>query len=160
MSISPNVPSPQESYHYESAGTPRWIAVLFGLLFAAIAVLGYVGHQAETRLEGDLSKQEDNNKLIQAQLEQANTRLADLKGHLDVTEQKIGMTRAELLKVFTTEGGLSTATHRTFVYRDCAHLKIDVDFNLSDSKQNALEERPTDTISKISKPYLDWSICD
>jgi len=70
--------------------------VLFGLLFAAIAVLGYVGHQAETRLEGDLSKQEDNNKLIQAQLEQANTRLADLKGHLDVTEQKIGMTRAEL----------------------------------------------------------------
>jgi multidrug efflux pump subunit AcrA (membrane-fusion protein) len=96
MSISPNVPSPQESYHYESAGTPRWIAVLFGLLFAAIAVLGYVGHQAETRLEGDLSKQEDNNKLIQAQLEQANTRLADLKGHLDVTEQKIGMTRAEL----------------------------------------------------------------
>ncbi|MGA2421876.1 MAG: hypothetical protein ABSG69_17515, partial [Candidatus Acidiferrum sp.] len=27
---------------------------------------------------------------------QANTRLADLKGHLDVTEQKIGMTRAEL----------------------------------------------------------------
>jgi len=73
---------------------------------------------------------------------------------------KPGMTRAELLKVFTTEGGLSTATHRTFVYRDCAHLKIDVDFNLSDSKQNALEERPTDTISKISKPYLDWSICD
>jgi chromosome segregation ATPase len=31
-----------------------------------------------------------------AQLEQANTRLADLKGHLEVTEQKIGMTRAEL----------------------------------------------------------------
>ena len=39
MSISPNVPNPQESYHYESAGTPRWIAVLFGLLFAAIAVV-------------------------------------------------------------------------------------------------------------------------
>jgi cell division protein FtsB len=96
MSISPNVPSPQESYHYESAGTPRWIAVLFGVLFAAVAVLGFVGHEAQTKLEGDLSKQEDQNKVITAQLEQANTRLADLKGHLEVTEQKIGMTRAEL----------------------------------------------------------------
>jgi cell division protein FtsB len=96
MSISPNVPNPQESYHYESPGTPRWIAVLFGLLFAAVAVLGYMGHQTETKLETDLSKQEDQNKVISAQLEQANTRLADLKGHLEVTEQKIGMTRAEL----------------------------------------------------------------
>ena len=96
MSISPNVPSPQESYHYESAGTPRWIAVLFGVLFAAIAVVAYVGHQSQARLESDLSKQEDANKVMTAQLEQANSRLADLKGHLDVTEQKIGMTRAEL----------------------------------------------------------------
>jgi len=96
MSISPNVPSPQESYHYESSGTPRWIAVLFGLLFAGVAVVGYMGHQTETKLESELSKQEDQNKVISAQLEQANSRLADLKGHLDVTEQKIGMTRAEV----------------------------------------------------------------
>ncbi|HTX22361.1 MAG TPA: hypothetical protein VMD27_10975 [Candidatus Aquilonibacter sp.] len=73
---------------------------------------------------------------------------------------KPGMTRAELLKVFTMEGGFSTATHRTFIYRGCPYIKVDVDFNLSDPKQNALEERPTDTISKISKPYLDWSIGD
>jgi hypothetical protein len=73
---------------------------------------------------------------------------------------KPGMTRAELLKVFTTEGGLSTATHRTFVYRDCPCIKVDIDFNLSDPKQNALEEHPTDTISKISKPYLEWSFSD
>ncbi len=73
---------------------------------------------------------------------------------------KPGMTRAELLKVFTTEGGLATATRRTFIYRGCPYIKVDVDFTLSDSKQNALEERPTDTINKISKPYLDWSIGD
>src|SRR5580692_11494776 len=73
---------------------------------------------------------------------------------------KPGMTRAELLKVFTTEGGLSTATHRTFVYRGCPYIKVDVDFTLSDSKQNAVDERPTDTINKMSKPYLDWSIGD
>jgi hypothetical protein len=74
---------------------------------------------------------------------------------------KSGMTRAELLRVFTTEGGLSTATHRTFVYRGCPYIKVDVDFTASDPNQKmVVEERPTDTISKMSKPYLDWSISD
>jgi hypothetical protein len=73
---------------------------------------------------------------------------------------KPGMTRAELSKVFTTEGGLSTAKHRTFVYRGCPYIKIDVDFTLSDPKQNVLEEHPMDIISNISKPYLDWSVLD
>jgi predicted nucleic acid-binding Zn-ribbon protein len=96
MSISPNVPSPQESYHYDTPGTPRWIAVLFVVLFAGLAVLAYVGHSQQARLEQDLVKQQDQNKVMSAQLEQANSRLADLKGHLEVTEQKVGMTQSEL----------------------------------------------------------------
>jgi predicted nucleic acid-binding Zn-ribbon protein len=96
MSISPNVPSPQETYHYENPGTPRWIAVLFVVLFAGLAVLAYVGHSQQSRLEQDLSHQQEQNKVLSAQLEQANSRLADLKGHLEVTEQKVGMTRSEL----------------------------------------------------------------
>jgi hypothetical protein len=98
MSISPNVPSPQESYHYDSAGggTPRWITILFALLIAAVGALGYAGHSIQGRLEQELSKAEDQNKILTAQLEQANTRLADLKGQMDVTSQKIGMTQAEL----------------------------------------------------------------
>ena len=96
MSISPNVPSPQETYHYESPGTPRWIAVLFAVLFAGLLVLAYVGHSQQSRLEQDLTRQQEQNKVLSAQLEQANSRLADLKGHLEVTEQKVGMTRSEL----------------------------------------------------------------
>jgi uncharacterized protein (DUF3084 family) len=96
MSISPNVPSPQESYHYDHPGTPRWIAVLFVVLFAGLAVLAYVGHSQQSRLEQDLAHQQDQNKIMSAQLEQANSRLADLKGHLEVTEQKVGMTQSEL----------------------------------------------------------------
>jgi hypothetical protein len=65
---------------------------------------------------------------------------------------KPGMTRSDLLKVFITEGGLSTAAHRTFVYRGCPYIKVDIDFTPSDPKQNMVEERPTDAISKISKP--------
>lgn len=96
MSISPNVPNPQESYHYENAGTPRWIAVLFGVLFAGLALLAYAGHSVQSRLEQGQSKAEDQNKILSAQLEQANARLADIKGQLDVTSQKVGMTQAEV----------------------------------------------------------------
>jgi len=97
MSISPNVPTPEESYHYESTtGTPRWIAVLFAVLFVAVGVLGFVGYSGVTRLEKSLGEAQDQNKVLTAQLEQANARLADLKAHVEVTEQKMGMTVAEL----------------------------------------------------------------
>jgi predicted nucleic acid-binding Zn-ribbon protein len=98
MSISPNVPSPQESYHYESTSTPRWIAILFGVLFVALVVLGYSSYSGQSRLQGDLAKAQDQNKLLAAQLDQANARLADLKGNIEVTQQKVGMTQAELAK--------------------------------------------------------------
>jgi predicted nucleic acid-binding Zn-ribbon protein len=98
MSISPNVPSPQESYHYDGAttGTPRWIAVLFIVLFLALVGLAYAGYSIQSRLDTNLSKAQDQNKLLTAELDQANARLADLKGHIDVTEQKMHMTQAEL----------------------------------------------------------------
>jgi predicted nucleic acid-binding Zn-ribbon protein len=98
MSISPNVPSPQESYHYEGAttGTPRWIAVAFIVLFLALAGLGYAGYSIQSGLDARLGKAQDQNRLLTAQLDQANSRLADLKGHIDVTEQKMHMTQAEL----------------------------------------------------------------
>jgi predicted nucleic acid-binding Zn-ribbon protein len=96
MSISPNVPTPQESYHYDSPGTPRWIAVLFVVLFAGLAILAYVGHSQQSRLEQDLAHERDQNKVMSAELEQANGRLADLKGLVEVTQQKVGMTQSEL----------------------------------------------------------------
>jgi cell division protein FtsB len=96
MSISPNVPSPQESYHYDHPGTPRWIAVLFVVLFAGLAVLAYVGHSQQSRLEQDLARQQDQNKVMSAQLEQANSRLADLKGHVEVSEERLHLTQSEL----------------------------------------------------------------
>src|SRR5262252_6715811 len=98
MSISPNVPSPQESYHYENTGTPRWIAVLFGVLFVALAAMGFFGYTAQSRMSQDLTKTEDANKQLLQRLDQANASLADLKGHLEVTEEKLGMTTAELAK--------------------------------------------------------------
>ncbi len=98
MSISPNVPTPQESYHYENTGTPRWIAVLFGVLIVAVLVLGYMGHAAQTQLQADLAKAQDQNKLQSDLLKEANSRLADLKANMEVTQQKVGLTATELAK--------------------------------------------------------------
>lgn len=67
---------------------------------------------------------------------------------------KSGMTRDELLKVFRTEGGLSTGLHRTFVSRDCSYFKL-IEFQAvgrpdrdSDGRVT-LEEGARDIIVKI-----------
>lgn len=96
MSISPNVPSPEESYHYESTGTPRWIAVLFGVVIAGLAVLGYASYSTQSRMSTDLSKQQEQNKILTAQLDQANSRIADLKSQMELTTQRVGLTQSEL----------------------------------------------------------------
>ena len=69
---------------------------------------------------------------------------------------KVGMTRSDLLKVFTTEGGLSWSSQRTYVYRQCPYIKVDVKFAASSN----VEELPKDKIVEISRPYLAWSVMD
>ena len=98
MSISPNIPSPQESYQYESTGTPRWISVLFGVVIAALAVLGIAGYSTQSRLTQDLAEQQKENKVLTAQLDQANSRIADLKSKMEITTQRVGLTQSELAR--------------------------------------------------------------
>ena len=69
---------------------------------------------------------------------------------------KVGMTRSDLMKVFTIEGGLSTTAQRTYVYRQCRYMKVDVKFAASSRD----EELPTDKIVEVSHPYLAWSVMD
>jgi predicted nucleic acid-binding Zn-ribbon protein len=96
MSISPNVPSPQESYNYEGGGTPRWITILFAVVIAGVGAMAYAGYSAQSHLQQEVTKAQDQSKILTAQLDAANSRLAELKGRMDVTSQKIGMTQAEL----------------------------------------------------------------
>lgn len=77
-----------------------------------------------------------------------------------------GMTRAALLKVFGTEGGLSNGLRRTYVYRDCPYFKIDVEFEPVGRPPHDKEGRVTlvesgaDTIKSISRPYLQFGVAD
>jgi hypothetical protein len=96
MSISPNVPTPQESYSYESPGTPRWVSILLVLMMAGIVALGIAGYNAQTKISQDLSEQMKQNKIVTAQLDQANSRIADLKSKMEVTTQRVGLTQSEL----------------------------------------------------------------
>ena len=79
---------------------------------------------------------------------------------------KPGMTRDALLKVFTTEGGISTPLRRTFVSRDCPLFKMDVEFRAIGRPERdrdgrlTSQERGEDVIVLISKPYLDFTVLD
>ena len=71
---------------------------------------------------------------------------------------KVGMTREQLLKVFTVEGGLSTPIQRTYIHRDCPYIKVDVRFKKIN--EDIRGENPHDVITKISRSYLQWSTMD
>jgi hypothetical protein len=73
---------------------------------------------------------------------------------------KVGMTRGDLLKVFTEEGGLSTRTQQTYVYRGCPYFKVDVGFEPVGDLRGKDFVSPGDKIVNISRPYLDWSVLD
>ena len=77
-----------------------------------------------------------------------------------------GMTREALLKVFTTEGGISTGLQRTFVSRDCPYFKVEVEFRAVGRPDRDRDGRVTlveggqDIIVRISRPYLQFSVLD
>ena len=73
------------------------------------------------------------------------------------------MSRDQLMRVFTTEGGLFAALQRTFVSRDCPFFKVDVRFRRAlhnESNDDRLQELDSDVIASISRPYLQFSVVD
>jgi hypothetical protein len=68
---------------------------------------------------------------------------------------KVGMTRKDLLRLFVAEGGLGgSGRSRTYLYRDCIYIKVDVEFQPTQQSGGKLRESPDDKIVEISRPYL------
>jgi hypothetical protein len=80
---------------------------------------------------------------------------------------KPGMTRADLLKVFRTDGQPSreilalTGLRRTFISRDCPYFRVDVEFEPAAHPERGISpiqprgfEDGLDVIQKITKPYV------
>jgi hypothetical protein len=71
-----------------------------------------------------------------------------------------GQTRADLLRVFEEEGGLSTRRERRYAYRDCTFIKVNVRFEPVEQLDDPSVNHPQDKIVSISQPFLEWSIAD
>ncbi len=84
----------------------------------------------------------------------------------EIQTVKLGMNRGQLLSLFTTQGGLATGLKRTYVYRRCPYIKIDVEFEAVGRPARDAEGRATlveserDVITAISRPYLAWEVTD
>lgn len=91
------------------------------------------------------------------------------KSLMEMNKIKVGMTRADLEKVFVVDGGIYNRTHRTYVYRECPYFKVDFQFERPDENSRpdpnspfpgSPSGYPTDKIVAISKPYVDYPFPD
>ncbi len=98
MSTQSNVPDPAETYRVEASGTPRWIILVLILLVGGMGYLIYAQNATRKSLEADVAGANKRADLLAGKIEQADSRIADLKGQLDVTSQKLGLTEAELAR--------------------------------------------------------------
>jgi len=89
-----------------------------------------------------LSSQEEHSRWIESVLKETET-------------IQVGMSRSDLKRVFAEEGGISTPHKRTYAFRECPYIKIDVEFERLPSSGASPVENPDDKIARLSKPYLD-----
>jgi hypothetical protein len=103
---------------------------------------------------------QDESVLMSTELTQERTKWI-AKALRQIGKIEPGMRRKDLLKTFTTEGGLSFRTQQTYVYIECPYIKMDVHFKAVDGGDEAgTNEHLNDIIESISQPYLAWSVMD
>ncbi len=98
MSTTPNVPQQEEAHHYESSSTPRWIVIAFIVVVAALGFMAYTAYDTRAKLEAELGKANDKVTILTARLDQANSRLADMTGQVEVIQQRAGMNNNDIAK--------------------------------------------------------------
>jgi cell division protein FtsB len=98
MSSTPNLPGEDVPTVVESGALPRWVSLLFAVAFALVAYLLYAGYTEREAAKKGLQDADKKTQALAAELDKTNTRIADLKGQLDVTSQKLGLTQDELAR--------------------------------------------------------------
>ncbi len=103
MSITPSTPQPEDNTAaFETASTPRWVPVGGGgLISRGLGVLGMNVYTLRNGLNGDIAAANQRADQLAKELDQTNTRIAGLRGQLDVTSQKLGLTQDELARART-----------------------------------------------------------
>jgi cell division protein FtsB len=96
MSSTPNTPGEDTHYVETSSSLPRWVTLLFVVAFAFVAYLLYAGYADRQAARKGMDDAERKTQALATELDKTNSRMADLKGQLDVTSQKLGLTQDEL----------------------------------------------------------------
>lgn len=102
MSLTPSTPTPEEpseGIHYsETSPLPRWVPVLFVIAFLTAGYLLYANYAQRQTAARNQDLADKRIQALGAELDKTNARLADFKGQLDVTSQKLGLTEDELAR--------------------------------------------------------------
>jgi len=97
MSSTPSTPV-TETHVIETSALPRWVTLLFVIAFAFVAYLLYAGYTERQAARKGLDDADKKTQALAAELDKTNSRVADLKGQLEVTSQKLGLTQDELAR--------------------------------------------------------------
>lgn len=96
MSLTSN--TPDETPVSEGGSLPRWVTVLFVAAFALVGYLLYANYAQRQALAKSQQDADRKTQALAAEVDKTNARIADLKGQLDVTSQKLGLTQDELAR--------------------------------------------------------------
>lgn len=80
----------------ETSSLPRWVILLFIIAFGIVAYLLYASYSQRQSLASAQAEASKKDQALAEEIDKANSRIADLKGQLDVTSQKLGLTEDEL----------------------------------------------------------------
>lgn len=101
MSLTPSTPTPDtrnEVHYVEPSPLPRWVTVLFVITFLFVGYLLYANYTDRQALHHSQDEADKKTQALAAELDKTNSRIAEYKGQLDVTSQKLGLTEDELAR--------------------------------------------------------------
>src|ERR1700736_2555484 len=96
MSSTPN--SAEEVHVTDAGALPRWVILLFAVAFVLVGYLLYASYSENQARQRGLADANKKTLALVAEIEKTNSHVADLKGQLDVTSQKLGLTQDELAR--------------------------------------------------------------
>lgn len=90
--------TPNDAQIVEASTLPRWVTVVFVVMFALVAYLLYTSFAERQAMQKSRDDAAQKAQATAAELDKTNSRIADLKGQLDVMSQKLGLTEDELAR--------------------------------------------------------------
>ena len=98
--MSTNPQQPAEGFKSPAAGggTPRWLVAALVVLLLLLGYVAYAQWSTGKQLAAQLQRTNEKLTKIEARAETLESNYADLKGQLEVTSEKLGLTQTELAR--------------------------------------------------------------